>query len=611
MNPEVKLSDSEILQLSNAGHNEIADLASGNNILDIQKLRVASQGSRNALAKEISQIQITDSTRTGLQSLLTEAAKNPGVSQKTPQEEKIIGSSSVQEAATGALGALKNALEPQGKPPAEFLSIWREVKAKIPGMEVGWLAEIQDALNQSRQYNKDLINYLVAESKKPDLTLDFNSWPFSNRPGMFPEFPGDKFGSVEEKQKAIINALNNLESLWRDQWSDASGMGMWWWAATVIGFYLLGKKIIWDGGKAVVGKVKWFGIGSTAVAVMDAVGGVAGEKAEKAKQLLEERAKEKNAILKEQGFLDPSSPEFKEYFDVGEKTIRADASLSEKEKIRRIDALEKLKAEYTVKYQSGKFEAKFAGNNFKVEVGRIMTWDFGTGNIDNRANLGKAAKVADATGNLVKEAARKTPWVGKLFQAGKIGALDAADSLKMGNSLEALHILGEEMHFKDAQTKTALEDILESSKARARALRIQEKFNEISIKDRAIKDAEKELKKIPEKIELQTDTQSSFGQSQTMKRQEINPDRTEKVKMINALKLEKQALEVELSRINPDKLDIARAGNIVAAENAKIEGKMIDLKTAYPNANIPTYDPNNRGMNFERFVLKIAKMVKK
>ena len=122
-----------------------------------------------------------------------------------------------------------------------------------------------------------------------------------------------------------------------------------------------------------VGKVKWFGIGSTAVAVMDAVGGAAGEKAEKAKQLLEERAKEKNAILKEQGFLDPSSSDFKEYFDVGEKTIRADASLSEKEKIRRIDALAKLKAEYTVKYQSGKFEAKFAGNNFKVEIGRIMT----------------------------------------------------------------------------------------------------------------------------------------------------------------------------------------------------------------------------------------------
>ena len=81
--------------------------------------------------------------------------------------------------------------------------------------------------------------------------------------------------------------------------------------------------------------------------------------------------------------------------------------------------------------------------------------------------------------------------------------------------------------------------------------------------------------------------------------------------MINALKLEKQALEVELSRINPNKIDITGAGNIVAAENAKIEGKMIDLKTAYPTANIPKYDPNNRGMNFERFVLKIAGMVKK
>ncbi|NRH20550.1 hypothetical protein HOO68_00690 [Candidatus Gracilibacteria bacterium] len=81
MNPEVKLSDSEILQLSNAGHNEIADLASGNNTLDIKKLRVASQVSRDTLAKEISQIKITDSTRTGLQSLLEEAAKNPGVSQ--------------------------------------------------------------------------------------------------------------------------------------------------------------------------------------------------------------------------------------------------------------------------------------------------------------------------------------------------------------------------------------------------------------------------------------------------------------------------------------------------------------------------------------------------
>lgn len=64
MNPEVKLSDSEILQLSNAGHNEIADLASGNNTLDIKKLRVASQVSRDTLAKEISQIKITDSTRT-------------------------------------------------------------------------------------------------------------------------------------------------------------------------------------------------------------------------------------------------------------------------------------------------------------------------------------------------------------------------------------------------------------------------------------------------------------------------------------------------------------------------------------------------------------------
>lgn len=137
MNPEVKLSDSEILQLSNAGHNEIADLASGNNILDIQKLRVASQVSRDTLAKEISQIKITDSTRAGLQSLLAEAAKNPDPSPKAPQEGKKVGSSSVQEAATGAMSALKNALEPQGKPPAEFLSIWREVKAKIPGMEVG------------------------------------------------------------------------------------------------------------------------------------------------------------------------------------------------------------------------------------------------------------------------------------------------------------------------------------------------------------------------------------------------------------------------------------------------------------------------------------------
>ena len=64
MSPEVKLTDSEILQLSNAGHNEIADLASGNNTLDIKKLRVASQVSRDTLAKEISQIKITDSTRT-------------------------------------------------------------------------------------------------------------------------------------------------------------------------------------------------------------------------------------------------------------------------------------------------------------------------------------------------------------------------------------------------------------------------------------------------------------------------------------------------------------------------------------------------------------------
>jgi len=63
MNPEVKLSDSEILQLSNAGHNEIADLASGNNILDAQKLRVASQVSRDALAIEVSQMKITDSAK--------------------------------------------------------------------------------------------------------------------------------------------------------------------------------------------------------------------------------------------------------------------------------------------------------------------------------------------------------------------------------------------------------------------------------------------------------------------------------------------------------------------------------------------------------------------
>lgn len=72
-----------------------------------------------------------------MRSLLAEVAKNPDPSPKAPPEDKPTGSSSVQEAATGAMSALKNALEPQGKPPAEFLSIWREVKAKIPGMEVG------------------------------------------------------------------------------------------------------------------------------------------------------------------------------------------------------------------------------------------------------------------------------------------------------------------------------------------------------------------------------------------------------------------------------------------------------------------------------------------
>lgn len=48
-------------------------------------------------------------------------------------------------------------------------------------------------------------------------------------------------------------------------------MGMWGWAITIIGLYF-GYKIIWKGSKVVIGKVKWFGIGSAVVATMDAVG---------------------------------------------------------------------------------------------------------------------------------------------------------------------------------------------------------------------------------------------------------------------------------------------------------------------------------------------------
>lgn len=170
----------------------------------------------NLLQSSISndKFTITEPTKKTLLGFLGECKKASSTPDKSDKIEKTKGSSSVQEAAQGAIGAMKAALEPPGQPPAEFLSGWREIKAKIPGMEVGGLSEIKDALNQSRQYNKDLINYLVAEAGKPDLTLNFNSWPFSNRPGMFLDFPSDKFASVAEKQEAIKNALNNLESLW-------------------------------------------------------------------------------------------------------------------------------------------------------------------------------------------------------------------------------------------------------------------------------------------------------------------------------------------------------------------------------------------------------------
>ncbi len=151
---------------------------------------------------------------------------------------------------------------------------------------------------------------------------------------------------------------------------------------------------------------------------------------------------------------------------------------------------------------------------------------------------------------------------------------------------------------------------MEASKVRARALRIQEKIEDIAVKTRAITELETELKTIPQTLELQTDSQN-FGQVQTMKRQEINPAHTEKVKAINVLKLEKHTLEAELIKINPGKLEIASVRNIIDAEGAKIESKIIDLKTAYPNANIPTYDRSNRGVNFEKFTLRIAKIVKR
>lgn len=71
-----------------------------------------------------------------------------------------------------------------------------------------------------------------------------------------------------------------------------------------------------------VGKVKWFGIGSTAVAVMDAVGGAAGEKAEKAKELYKSYSEQQKAALKARGFMDPASSEYIEMFSSAQNKLK-------------------------------------------------------------------------------------------------------------------------------------------------------------------------------------------------------------------------------------------------------------------------------------------------
>jgi hypothetical protein len=574
------------------------------------KLRQAIQAKRS---------EIGDAAVSQLEALLKEAETNTSVRTEdattpTKSEAQTEGPSDITVAWVKALEAVKNSLEPRWEIPTEYLSAWRQLKSVIPGMEVGWLSEMNDVLNQSRQYNKDMINYLVREASSPSLELSFNSWTLpKNRPGWYFNFMPDKFNSVEEKRTAIKNALNNIENLWRDQGSDASGMGFWGWSLAIVAFTFWGYKLASSFAKSVLWKVRW---GGAAVAALSAIEWVAGEKAEVVKWVLKWRVERQQAELKARGIIDPTSSDFKELFDVGERTIRGDTSLSDAEKARRINALSSLQWKYTVDYSSGKVNPKYVWNGLKAEVGYIANGQFGAGSIDTRTWA--RSMVAEAA----KNTARNMPGVGRFYQWGLVWALDRADSLKTGASLDPLTILNESIEFKDAPTRNNIEAIWELSKQRAKLLRIQEKMTEVENQKSLVAELKQQLEGTPKTIDLQTESQITTLQwnnnivnqqpaTQIMKRQEINPEYTTTLNEYNKARNTELALTRELTSLNPNKITATALTNEIEARNVAIESKLIDLRTAYPSAQVPDYDRNNKWVNFEKWVLRVAKIFKR
>jgi hypothetical protein len=252
---QIELNDKELSAL------ESIDIVPSTSFIDLDALSKLSPENRAKIITMLEQTQaggallwilkqastatttVTASTQGEMERL---RAENAALKARKPETQ---APNDVVAAWVKALDAVKNALEPSWKLPAEYLSAWRQMKAQIPGMEVWWLSEIGDGLNQSRQYNKDLIQYLINEASKPDLNLTFNSWPFSGRPGIYLSFVDDKFATVAEKQKAIVNALNNLENLWKNQWVDASGMGLWHfiWDIKLYGMVQNSQRVRWSG----------------------------------------------------------------------------------------------------------------------------------------------------------------------------------------------------------------------------------------------------------------------------------------------------------------------------------------------------------------------------
>jgi hypothetical protein len=357
--------------------------------------------------------------------------------------------------------------------------------------------------------------------------------------------------------------------------------------------------------------MKWFGVGSAVVGAMEAVWGAAKERADQAKWVMNTLAEQQKVALKARGIIDPTSTDFKELFDVGEKTIRWDTTISDAEKARRINALSRFQWEYVAAHASGKIAEKYVGQKLRAEVGYIVNGQTWLGPI--------WARWVRTT---IENNARNLPGVGRFFQWGLVWALDRADNLKTWASLDPMTILNESIEFKDAQTRNNIETIWELSKQRAKLLRIQEKMTELENQKSFVTQLKTQLDATPKTIDLQTESQITTLQSsnnvvnqqpatQIMKRQELNPDYTKMLEEYNKARNTEFALNRELTSINPNKVNQATLTNEIALRNAAIEGKLIDLRIAYPNAQVPDYDRNNKWINFEKWVLRLAKIFKK